>query len=327
MSDLLAPYPSPRARDEELTTLARRLGAERLTYGESVEGRPLQALFIKGRSPDGDASRRAVSVCANIHGIEWIGNRIAHALVRSLDGGEAASLLDRAEVWVFPCLNPDGYERTFAQEGKGRARDMRKNANKVDLNRNFPLPFGCEPSRWPTSGSYTEDDATYRGSAPLSEPETRALAAQLDQVRPWASANLHSFMGTMIPARTPVAEDAKAYQALHQVFRGAQQHACYRLMQSQVFDVFTGEQEDHQHHVHQTWAACFETFPITSSIAQHLRAPSAFWRFNPHDPAPWIDNDLPAIVAFLHAALDRDRPPQREGAVTERTTWKADGSH
>lgn len=321
MSESFGPYPDPDARDRELDTLCRKVGAERSTYGESVEGRPLEAVFIKGRSDDG----RAVSVCANIHGIEWIGNRVAHAFLAGLDGGLSAALLDVADVWVFPCLNPDGYERTFAQGGKGRVRDLRKNANKVDLNRNFPLPFGAEPSWWPTAGSYTEDDATYRGTGPLSEPETRHLAARLDEIRPWASANLHSFMGTMIPARTPHQEDSRGYQELFEHFRNAQPHASYRLMQSQTFDVFTGEQEDHQHHVHQTWAACFESFPIFASIGQHLRAPSSFWRFNPHDPEPWVANDVPAVVAFLRAALDRDRPPQREGAITPRTTWRPDG--
>jgi hypothetical protein len=321
MSEAFGPYPDPLARDRELDELCRRLGAEKSSYGESVDGRDLVAVFIKGRSEEG----RAVSVCANIHGIEWIGNRIAHAFLAGLDGGASASLLDVADVWVFPCLNPDGYERTFAQEGKGRTRDMRKNGNKVDLNRNFPLPFGAEPSWWPTSGSYHEDDATYRGRHPLSEPETRHLVAKLDDVRPWASANLHSFMGTMIPPRTPASEDSRGYQELHQHFSGAQSHARYRLMQSPTFDVFTGEQEDHQHHVQRTWAACFETFPVLASIRQHLRAPSTFWRFNPHDPEPWVDNDLPAIVAFLHAALERDRPPAREGAATPRTTWRQDG--
>jgi hypothetical protein len=320
MSEAFAPYPDPAARDLELDALCQRVGGEKVTYGQSVQGRPLVGVFVKGRSTD----RRTVAVCANIHGIEWVGNRLAHAFVAGLDGGLSAALLDVADVWVFPCLNPDGYERTFAQEGKGRARDMRKNANKVDLNRNFPLPFGAEPSWWPTSGSYHEDDATYRGPGPLSEPETRHLVGKLDEVQPWASANLHSFMGTMIPPRTPDKADSRAYRELFEHFRRAQHHASYRLMQSPRLDVFTGEQEDHQHHVQRTWAACFESFPVTASFRQHLRAPSAFWRFNPQDPEPWVANDLPGIVAFLRAALDRDRPPVREGAVTPRTTWRPD---
>jgi hypothetical protein len=51
-----------------------------------------------------------------------------------------------------------------------------------------------------------------------------------------------------------------------------------------------------------------ETFPWTASFRQHLRAPSLFWRMNPRDPRPWIDNDLPGVVALLSAALDRGPP-------------------
>jgi hypothetical protein len=29
---------------------------------------------------------------------------------------------------------------------------------------------------------------------------------------------------------------------------------------------------------------------------------------NPRDPRPWIDNDLPGVVAMLSAALDRGPP-------------------
>ena len=67
--------------------------------------------------------------------------------------------------------------------------------------------------------------------------------------------------------------------------------------------MFTGEQEDHQHHVHGTWALTIEVFPVTASLRQHLRAPSTFWRFNPRRPETWVENDVPGIVAFFLEAL------------------------
>ncbi len=57
--------------------------------------------------------------------------------------------------------------------------------------------------------------------------------------------------------------------------------------------MWTGEQEDWQHHVHGTWALTVEVFPLAASFRQHLRALSLFWRFNPRDPRPWVDNDVP----------------------------------
>jgi hypothetical protein len=86
---------------------------------------------------------------------------------------------------------------------------------------------------------------------------------------------------------------------------------------SRLFDTFTGEMEDFQDHVHRSWAVCVETFPVGRSLRQHLRAPSLFWRFNPRDPGPWVDNDVPGIAAYLHAALDLGpRPGAGPGWVT-----------
>lgn len=199
---------------------------------------------------------------------------------------------------------------------------LRPNARGVDLNRNFPLPWGRRPSPWPGSGSLRPGDATYRGEAPLSEPETRALAALLERVDPHAAVGLHSFMGTIIPPCCTHREDRKVYAELSATFARHQRGARYRRLSSAVFDVFTGELEDWLHHVLGTWALCVEVFTLGASLAQNgLRAASTFWRFNPRDPEPWAASDVPALHALLGAALDRDRPPRREGAADCLATW------
>ena len=55
---------------------------------------------------------------------------------------ELRRLRERAELWVIPCLNPDGYARVWQRGGVGRLPELRPNARGVDLNRNFPLPAG-----------------------------------------------------------------------------------------------------------------------------------------------------------------------------------------
>ena len=92
--------------------------------------------------------------------------------------------------------------------------------------------------------------------------------------------------------------------------REAQAHTPYLRIASRLFDTFTGEQEDHQHHNHRSWAVCVECFPLRASMRQSRDGGprSLFWRFNPRDPRPWIDNDVPGIVAFWAAALELDRP-------------------
>jgi hypothetical protein len=306
----LDPYPSPERRERELDELAAAAGprVEIVEYGQSVEGRPLRAVRIPALEPGSQAPR--VLVCANTHGPEFIGNRVCVAMLDMLasDDSPVHRLVRRAELWLAPCLNPDGYARTHARAGIGELPTLRHNHNGVDLNRNWPLPPGERRLPLPGAGSPTPGDPTYRGSAPLSEPETAALDRLLGDVGFYASANLHSFMGTVFPARVRERADFQRYRTLCRALSKAQPRVRYRRLASRHLDTFTGEQEDHQHHHHRCWAVCVECFSLTASFAQHLRAPSLFWRFNPHDPRPWIANDVPGIAAFLLAALELPRP-------------------
>ena len=307
LADALSPYPDPTRRESELDELATRLGGELVVYGHSRQDRPLRAL----RLPNPDAPR--VLCSANIHGIEYIAGRVALGLLERLAAGDPdlLRLRARAELWVIPSLNPDGYARTWAASGRGLLAPLRANAAGVDLNRNFPRPGGGPPSRLPGAGSSRPGDATYQGPHALSEPETAALDALFAAQRFHASVNLHAFMGTAIPARVTDPAAYATYRDLCRALARAQPRVRYLRLAHRVFDTFTGEQEDHQHHAHGTWAVCLETFPWRATYTQHLRAPTVFWRFNPRDPAPWIANDVPAVTAFLHAALDLPPPPDR----------------
>ena len=70
-------------------------------------------------------------------------------------------------VCVIPVLNPDGYKA-----------NTRFNANGVDLNRNFPFNWRME----------SEEPS---GTAPLSEPETKALYRFIQKYIPDKIVNLH----------------------------------------------------------------------------------------------------------------------------------------
>jgi hypothetical protein len=306
---VLDPYPPPEARDAALLTLAHELGAEVVEYGSSVEGRPLTAARL------GPPSGPAVVVCANIHGVEVIGQRVA---MQTLRLAADHPLRERASLWVAPCLNPDGVARTWAQGGHGTLGELRCNARGVDLNRNFPRPYGAGPSRLPGAGSDRPQDATYRGPHALSEPETAALAALLDKVRPLAGVNLHAFMGTLIQPPVRSWSDWRGYGRLAAAFRQAQRGVGYRRLATPILDPFTGEQEDWQHHVLGCWAVCVECFSLPASYTQHLRAPSLFWRFNPRDPEALARRDAPAVLAWLQAALELG-PPSGQPALSQQS--------
>ena len=312
----LDPYPSPEKRDAELAYHAGRLGGTLETYGHSVQGRPLRAVHVPATRPTG----ASVLVCANIHGVEFISNRVATGFLAALP---ASGLLERASVWVAPCLNPDGYAKTWEVGGDAPLGQLRGNANGVDLNRNFPMPWGARPTKIPLAGSAAKGAATWRGPAPASEPEVRALVDLISEVRPHAGVGLHSFMGTLIQPRVRHWADHAAYGQLVRAFRAGQgpQARRYVRLAFPPLDVFTGEQEDYQHHVARCWSVCVETFTVWASARQARPAPTVFWRFNPTDPAPWVRQDVRGVAALLRAGLDIPRPPARPGADRVRADW------
>jgi hypothetical protein len=304
-----------------MRALVAAAGGELVEYGRSVEGRPLLAgrLPRTGQGPGGASGAGAggprVLVSAGIHGPEYVGSALVLDLLARARGWPPLDRLRaRAELWAIPCLNPDGYARVWDRGGQGAMAELRPNARGVDLNRNFPLPDGRRRRSLPGAGSPRPGAATYVGEAPLSEPESAALAALAARCGFAAACNGHCFMGRLIPAHVEDAASFATYRQLCRAFAAAQPRRRYGRLHSRRLDTFTGELEDFLHHHHRSWAVCLEIFPWSASLRQHLRAPSLFWRMNPHDPAPWVDNDLPGVIAFLDAALDRERPA--EGPVS-----------
>jgi protein MpaA len=112
----------------------------------SVEGRPIVARRFGGAGAP-------VVLFGGIHGDEPASVEVVLDAIGRLEGELDAA--PPGPVVVIPALNPDG----IARGGKNSARD-------VDLNRNFPA----------RSWSATHAPGYFPGAAPLSEPETQALA-------------------------------------------------------------------------------------------------------------------------------------------------------
>ena len=86
--------------------------------------------------------------------------------------------------WIFiPLINPDGLLQR---------KSIRTNARGVDLNRNMPGPLWQEVGykRWEEKAG--KDPRYYPGLFPGSEPETRFLAAIIEDFRPQAIISVHS---------------------------------------------------------------------------------------------------------------------------------------
>ncbi|MDP2341351.1 MAG: M14 family metallopeptidase [Deltaproteobacteria bacterium] len=292
-------------REEGLEQLAFAAGADVVEFGRSVDDRPLRAAVVPTTS---SSLVPTVLVDANLHGVEWIGAQCALGVLDALARPQGALLRERAVVVVAPCLNPDGAARTQLQVGRGTLKELRTNARGVDLNRNFPLPHGAQPFFLTASGSSNPAAATYRGAAAFSEPESKSVDALAQQHAFHAVVSFHSFMGTLIPPKVTSSSEASAYRSLCRAWRAGQTHFYAPTFMCAPLDVFTGELEDHLHHVHRAWSLTVEVFPLWRSLARHVVAPSIFQRFNPADPQPYVDDAVAGCLSYLLAALDRPRP-------------------
>jgi predicted deacylase len=129
-----------------------------VVIGYSARGRAITALH---RWRPGAPNR--VLVVGSIHGDEPAGHGTIHMLSRS-------ALPYNVDLWLVRTVNPDGV-----------VARTRKNARGVDLNRNFPHSWAR------TSPS----SRTYGGPSPASEPETRALLALTQRIRPDITVVMH----------------------------------------------------------------------------------------------------------------------------------------
>ena len=141
--------------------------ATQLAVGTSIEGRPITA--DRYGTPGG----RRVLVIGVIHGDEDAG-------VAIIDGLRQREVPDGVELWLIESMNPDG-----------QAAQDRQNANRVDLNRNFPHNWGVigDPG-----------NSQYAGPGPASEPETQAMVNLITQLRPDITIWYHQDANLIIPS-------------------------------------------------------------------------------------------------------------------------------
>jgi len=161
------------------------------SIGNSHEGRPIKIFHISRSG----TNRKAYWIDATIHAREWI----APATVLSIldvfarrGDANAVRLTDSYDWYILPVMNPDGYKYTWDTERLWR-KNRRPNAGSTcfgtDLNRNFNF-------RWGTEGvSHLPCAETYCGPSGGSEPETKAVQAELVRLGPnvLASVTVHAY--------------------------------------------------------------------------------------------------------------------------------------
>lgn len=157
----IPPGPDAPAAVEVATTPLTRV----VRLGESIEFRSIE-LHVFGDAPN------PALIIGGIHGSEPTSAFVAERLLEHLR--------DHPQIWnppgaraaaVLPVANPDGCRW-----------GVRSNARGVDVNRNFPA------SNWRRRAHRHNND----GDAPLSEPESRAVADAIELLRPRLIVSIHS---------------------------------------------------------------------------------------------------------------------------------------
>jgi protein MpaA len=132
---------------------SRILCQSTFSIGTSVQGRSITGYRF------GDGPSKIIFV-GGTHGDERSSVQILQRWIDTLEMNPAR-IPAHQTIIIIPIVNPDGY-----------AANSRTNANNVDLNRNFPSNNWKSGVTMPNK-TYLENGG---GTAPLSEPESRALA-------------------------------------------------------------------------------------------------------------------------------------------------------
>lgn len=159
--------------DAELQSIAAQYpGLARLTtIGTSHQGRAIRALEISSNPGVRDGRPEHVHMGLH-HAREWPSGELAMDLAWHLveDYGSdqrITDIVDTIRTYVIPVVNPDGFN--YSRTTYPMWRKNRNPSGAVDSNRNFGYFWGGPGS------SGNPSSQTYRGTAPFSEPETRAV--------------------------------------------------------------------------------------------------------------------------------------------------------
>ncbi|MDB5097628.1 MAG: putative carboxypeptidase [Cyanobacteria bacterium RYN_339] len=201
------------AADLKAIAAAHPTIARAVELGKSLEGRPILALEITSKPGQG---LPAVRIGAGQHARELppveLANRFMHQLV---DGygkdAKLTALVDTRDTWIVPVVNPDGRAKVEAGKSMWRknTRQLAQGAQGVDTNRN------CD-SHW-ASGNSSPFSEAYRGTAPFSEPESRAMRDLCSKQRFKVSLDMHNFGGMVLwpPGHTATpSKDEPAFKAI-----------------------------------------------------------------------------------------------------------------
>jgi len=145
---------------------------------ESVKGRSIFHFEKAAKDPN---KGQKILVISLIHGDEVPSGQVSYSWIERL-----IDLKSRNTWRVIPMASPDGF---FSR--------TRTNANKVDINRNFPTKDWEEKAlnRWATVKK--KDPRKFPGDSANSQPETNCLVDHIEDFKPDFIISIHTPLGVL----------------------------------------------------------------------------------------------------------------------------------
>lgn len=292
--------------------------------GHTGQGREIIAVKLtQGANEVPDGARAAALFSSTQHAREWISTEVNRRLMNHYidrwraNDRQVRKLLQTTELWFILVANPDGYQYTFEHERLWR-KNLRDNngdgqtqvGDGVDPNRNFPNHWGYDEE----GSSSIQSSDTYRGPAPMSEPETQAMVGLLDRIGFAFQVNWHSAGQWLLYAEgwqtsTPTADDP-IYYAMSGNLDDPAIDEFHPGLSSDVLYVTNGETTDYAHAV--TGALAW-----TPELSEGCDGCGFVF---PDDPAlveAEFQRNLPFAQSVANSAVDPDDPKTVTGLTTK----------
>jgi len=168
--------------------------AQVVNFGTSIQNRPMRALRLTSNPPVPN-SRQKILFTGVTHAREWATHEAILYFAEMLSHGYGTDarinhLLNHAEVWLVPVVNPDGYAYSWSDVRlwrKNRRDNPSTSCDGIDINRNYSQGWGGPGA----SGNACNE--TYRGPSAASEPETQAIQNLLAAQRFAITVSFHTY--------------------------------------------------------------------------------------------------------------------------------------
>lgn len=171
MNNLVAAYPTR---------------AQKFSLGLSTQGRDIWCIKISDNVTVDETNEPEILYIGLQHARESIGGSSMIFFMQYLcenytTDPRIQALVNNRELFIIPCMNPDGWEynRAIEPDGGGGWRKNRRNNGDgtfgVDLNRNWSVDWNDCSGASSSCGSGSTSSDVYWGPSAFSEPETQAV--------------------------------------------------------------------------------------------------------------------------------------------------------